>query len=303
MSFSACDSLEGASTDDDADDETSANAPTGGPARVRGRNGRDHSARLDSAHDPHRPLMLVFGWAGAKERQLEALKGFYTEQGFDCLVVIVPPSVVMLRQDRWPAAMAQLAEHVEAHLSRMAKPRWHAHLFSNAGFISYTLLLEALETRPALRQALGRVVLDSSPSLLPNQGALVFSDIFARGALAMLRLGGRPLIATRTGQLLGPFVRAALFGHWLVNPFVRWMSQALAVRFVELHPKRPMLFLHGHDDRIIPIEMVREFVAFTRSAQHDCRLSEWADAPHVALLKRDRERYFAELSAFGLSAA
>jgi len=250
------------------------------------------------------PIILVFGWLGGSERNVnkyaEAWTNLPSLKTQRPKVVAFPspvlstlvPSMVEKRVSAILDATRQLVLAEREHEVTSRRPVI-LHVMSMAGYLSAGWLLaqcacEEMERDSSsawLTRSIGAVVCDSSP-------AFITPDLAARGILTSLGLSRQnPL--TRT---LMPAATAAV-NVYLEHNIIRWrLGQALAA-WGTIPRTVPRLILASATDAVIPLRAVQDFVA-AEWPQGDIHWRLWTDAPHVEILRQDPDGYMDSLDAF-----
>ena len=131
--------------------------------------------RCDAAHTTatRRPLVIIAGWMGAKERQLKPYRNFYHERGYDTLSFAVGPKMV-LQPDMAQKQMDEILQIAYIHNKEENTSSIHEpscllfHHFSVGGFL-YGQALQAMSRLPELggiKESIRAQIFDSPPDYM-----------------------------------------------------------------------------------------------------------------------------------------
>ncbi|WP_296902153.1 serine aminopeptidase domain-containing protein, partial [uncultured Megasphaera sp.] len=91
-------------------------------------------------------------------------------------------------------------------------------------------------------------------------------------------------------DLLDPFFQAAMFYH--THKTVSSLEPAQAVKRIKI----PVLFLHGSDDALVPVQTSKSLYDNCRSPKKEIYI--FADSPHAVGIQTDRSEYMHVVSRF-----
>lgn len=238
-----------------------------------------------------RARIVIFGWLGARARQLRTIEAAYRERGLETIVLLPDAFAALSRAEGFAAYGRALADDLSARHRALPLPLL-VHSFSNAGFWA---LASWINERDAVLEAAYRgAILDSGPGFPPDTPFWFTAKYGARamvpGLLASL---GRPV--AHTHPLLTP--PAALFmGVWqfLARPQAAFMSDALDL-VARGHRHRALTLLYGEADELVPSREVESFAVRARLAGADVSLVHFERSAHVRHFLTHRQRYGDEL--------
>jgi hypothetical protein len=227
-----------------------------------------------------RPIVVIAGWLGARERQLRVFREFYHDRGCDTLTFAAGPLEVLM-----PSRGEKLMRHVMHTVVESMKDGDRAvvfHGFSVAGYLYGLGLIEQHRTPKRWERFTRNVRLQAfdSPPDFENIALGVGASMGFRGVLSLYatRLLDLYLFLTRHGA--GKKYRAS--------------SAALHDNTLAV----PSIFFYSKSDPVAEHSACARVAELWRGRGNDVREVVWDESPHIAHAKLDGTRYFAELETF-----
>ncbi|KAK9823884.1 hypothetical protein WJX72_006171 [[Myrmecia] bisecta] len=267
---------------------------------------------------PVKPLIVLIGWLGAKERYFAKYIQLWQAWGYQT-VSIRPPTASILLPPYGDVKAHAFAEQVAAVQQAAPHRPTVYHIFSNAGFLFFGTMLRAIaasddELRALVfpsKSALSRmvsthlqpnrrslaavlepvtgVVLDSAPSrITPDIAARGFtSAVLGKPAEGIEEVHPRIIAASRGA--FRPVLQCPLITSRVDEVWRAWQTVA---------PRAPQLYLHSSNDALIPPAEVHRFIDMQRQRGVEVCHKEWLKSPHCEHYRRYPDEYKAELQAF-----
>jgi hypothetical protein len=131
------------------------------------------------AHDcrSKKPLIIVFGWLGAKRKNIEKYSKLYVNQGFDTLDYLTPATVTWFPK-QIPKLTQRISNEIIEHYQKLTEKnntdnrKIVFHTLSLNGFFTYLMLLRHLQTNEGessskfLLSSINGCIIDSAPAYL-----------------------------------------------------------------------------------------------------------------------------------------
>lgn len=218
-------------------------------------------------------LVVLVGWLGSKERQLQNLSQFYQSLGCSTLVHI-PNTFRMLGH---PNGFSEEGEILRKKIENHPQSKLLIHTFSNAGFWASTSLLRSLRSE----KILGAIV-DCAPGFDSETSWREFQRLSAMALLPSL-LSAQGKKPAHTDAFWTPWAERFL-GLWaLVSPRKMHFIRQAPERFARCMGSVPILTLQAGNDLLIPHETVERFAK--RAARSGAKFEKirFAEAEHVRI--------------------
>lgn len=229
-----------------------------------------------------RPLVIIAGWMGAKERQLNPYISFYHKRNIDTLSFAVGPKHVL-----FPSDSKEQMEKVMDFISNTASSEIKSpsciifHHFSVGGFLYGLLLLSLKESNrfESVTPLIKAQIFDSPPDYKSIASGMARSMGFSGlGQLAVENAAKVYLkLSENSAGVLHRASSAAFHGNEIAAPSLWFYSKADPVAKFE--------------DCITVIDKWK-----SRGTRVDQCV--WDDTPHIQHARYDPERYFGTLEAF-----
>ncbi|XP_019639781.1 PREDICTED: transmembrane protein 53-A-like [Branchiostoma belcheri] len=224
-----------------------------------------------------RPLVVLFGWLGAKPRGLDRYRDLYTGRGWDVLTVRG-----QLAHFAWPPRALSFTEGLLSYLQEStAERRLVVHAFSVGAYL-YAILLLHLHQHP---ERYGRV-----RSRIIGQ---VYDSIV---------IGGLDKMATGVAEvspLPNAVVKSATMAYFALTRRYTVDTYNLAIdAFRNQQVSAPTLLFYCENDPMSRPDAVRELLQYWRQTGVALQERSWAKSRHAGHLVVHREDYLQALGSF-----
>lgn len=235
--------------------------------------------------------VAILGWAGSRPRQLRGVGAFYRRHG---AAAVHTHSADVFRAmghpDGWPSEGAQVARTLEA----ADPPRLVLHVFSNAGFWTWSATLERLA--PAIRERVVAVILDSAPGIPEKIDPWSYARYSTMAMMPMvLHAFRRPPALSH--PLLTPPVWAFMRLWYHLSPAQRAHAEAILGVVIDTGAW-DHLVLYSAADELVPPHFVEAFAHRLAEAGRGVETRRWEDSGHVRHMLSHRREYFDRVAAF-----
>ena len=255
-----------------------------------------------------RPLVVLAGWLGCRQRNLRRYEGLYSKLGWQTHSVIATPAMVVQsvmacppttpcmprdwpsgQQKQTPTSMEDLAWRVWGHAHQLDVPKILVHVFSNGG----CLLWEQL-----------RLILDSSKGecasskVLRNLDATLVGTIFDSCPSGRLEEIGRAMAFCTPMERFQASIQGG-FDYWtlshrrIVTERVRQRGREYVDRLRDHPSSIPQLYLFSESDPLAPHREIQDLVEARRKLAGKNRIWKrtWQFSPHCAHLLTNPGEY------------
>jgi len=243
-----------------------------------------------------RPMVVLFGWAGAKHKHLDKYSKVYRDLGCDTLQYILPTRFIFRHTDQVPEALGEVASHLSSNPRPLA-----VHCLSDTGVMTAQGLSLALASQEIPFKPAG-IVWDSCPGPRPVvtiPRGLVLCII---NWLSRMR-DGMPLwqAVTSSGRdfkdLAWDNYILRMKGQETVISTMEGTWTGYWARDQQLGAKE--LFLYSKSDFYIPYKYLEESVIPVRKKlTKEVRVRRWEKSPHVGHLRANTKDYTEEIKQF-----
>eukprot|EP01036_Dinobryon_divergens_P028536 gene28536-37494_t len=238
--------------------------------------------RANGKNDQKRPLVVIAGWMGAKERQLNPYISFYHSKNIDTLSFAVGPKHVL-----FPSDSKKQMEAVIDFISNPSDPSITApscilfHHFSVGGFLYGLLLLLLKEDK-------------RFDSFIPMIRAQIFDSPpdYKSIASGMARSMG----FTGIGQNIVEFSASAYLK--LTENYAGVLHRASSAAFHGNEVPAPSLWFYSKADPVSKFEDCNIVIEKWKARGIQVQQCMWDDTPHIQHARYDPKRYFGTLEAF-----
>ncbi|KAL5543068.1 hypothetical protein UlMin_010778 [Ulmus minor] len=276
------------------------------------------SGSSDCSSAKSRTVVVLLGWLGAKQKHLKRYAEWYTSRGFHAITFTFPMADVLSYQVGGKAEehVNLLVKHLADWLEEEHGKNLVFHTFSNTGWLTYGVILEAFQKQdPSLKGKIRGCIVDSAPVAAPDPQvwASGFSAAFlkkhsvaTKGVTSSNDSGievlpgnkevGEPKPAVTEAALL--LVLEKVFKVVLNRPKVnRRLADVLGLLSTQ-QPSCPQLYIYSSADRVIPAGSVESFIEKQRKAGHEVRACNFVSTPHVDHFRNDPKLYTSQLTQF-----
>lgn len=253
---------------------------------------RYHSANC--ADDEPRPLVVIAGWMGAKERQMRPYLNFYHERGMDTISFAVGPNHVLFPEKAMEQMESVLSAVSAAHNGeapkvavkapggKIAKPsKIIFHHFSVGGFLFGQALI-AMQKHSHLNHLKGEIkaqIFDSPPD---------YASI-PKGISRSMGIGGpMEVLIEKTARL---YLK-------LTENSAGVMHRASSHAFHENDTPAPALWFYSKADAVCEWRDCETVTSKWKAKGTEVEECVWEDTPHIQHARVDPDRYFGTLDRF-----
>ncbi|XP_078580439.1 uncharacterized protein LOC144864340 isoform X2 [Branchiostoma floridae x Branchiostoma japonicum] len=224
-----------------------------------------------------RPLVLLFGWLGAKPRGLDRYRDIYTGRGYDVLTVqgklshfTWPPRAVTFTHDLLTLLQKQLSER-----------RLVVHAFSVGAYL-YAIFLLHLHRHP-----------DRYDSLRARIIGQVYDSI-VYGGLDKMATG-----VAEVSPLPSALVKSAAMAYFSLTRRYTVDTYNLAIdTFLRRQVAVPTLLFYCENDTMSRPDAMQELVQYWRQTGVALQVRSWRESRHAGHLIVHREEYLQTLGGF-----
>lgn len=236
-----------------------------------------------SGQEERRLLVVMVGWAEARQNALSKYASIYTELGIPCVTLATPVQWLWFTSlgNRATRNTLRLLDHsMELPVSILF------HIFSGGGTAVFPQLIQEYANPnspfPSKLRPTG-VVFDSGPAPYSRKAGLAASKlVYKQGGLNMLTYSVMNAVGVFTDLTIGSRKRSS-------------GEAALA------HPQllqMPQLYLYSEKDSVNPLERTRRVMEEQREKGRDVTGKCWTDTEHVRHLIEHPEEYTKQIADF-----
>ncbi|KAI1713104.1 transmembrane protein 53 [Ditylenchus destructor] len=240
------------------------------------------------------PLVLLFGWAGCRDRYLSKYAKIYEENGCSTLRFTVPISKVRCYSSykRFAAEVYEKALRERVIESSETKFPIYVHVFSMNGCSLFSALWDLLENvvnGHYVKNSVKGIVFDSSPAdVMPWQGATAVSfATFPPPHFGQLSRTSYRYALTAIFSMHRAMVW--LRSHFNCDIYAEHFSFYHLIKFDDL-PRR-QLYLYSAADVLCSAHSIEHFQDVQRQLGHQVTSKKWENSPHVEHLRHHAEEY------------
>jgi len=267
-----------------------------------------HSAKQTGGNwkSPVAAVALLIGWVGSEQRHLRAFAEWYTDRGMHAITVCLPMGDLL---SYYIGSRAQqdtklLVQTLDKWLSQDKDKHKHTrslivHTFC-AGWLAYSFILDTiLEHYQHLTDQMKGCIIDSSPL------AKLDPQIWAKGFSIAIFKKRSSFIATDPAvgkpNAMEPVVVAILqkfFSVFFNHPRVKRRFNHTIELLSRSQPPYPQLYLYSSGDRVLPVQIVKDFVEEQRRCGRQVDSHDFVWSPHVGHLRCQPDLYTNHLTRF-----
>lgn len=271
-----------------------------------GQNYVFHSAKQTAEYwkSPVSAVALLIGWVGSEQRHLREFAEWYTGRGMHAITVCLP------MRDLWSYYMGSRAQQ-DTKLLVQTLDKWLSqnkdrhtrslivHTFC-AGWLVYSFILDTiLEHHQHLTAQMKGCIIDSSPLAKPDP------QIWAKGfSIAIFKKRSSFIVtdpAVVQPNAMEPVVVAILHKIFFVffnHPRVKRRFSHTIELLSRSQPPYPQLYLYSSGDRVLPVQIVKDFVEEQRRCGRQVDSHDFVWSPHVGHLRCQPDLYTDHLTRF-----
>ena len=231
---------------------------------------QDQGEEYVFVYQEERPVVVLLGWAGCKDRYLAKYSAMYEEKGCITLRYTAPVECLFWRRDKMPYIGKRLIQ-VITDKSLDQYPIFF-HVFSNGGAFLYQHVSLAMQQANTPLKVKG-VIFDSAPG--ERRLTALFKAISAI-------IGGHPVLNIPMSFFITIFLSVLWFFEVIAHAFgLGYPVQTNPIALAEEAYSWPQLFLYSNTDTLIPASDVEKFAS--RRAERGVRvqLVLFTNSPHV----------------------
>ncbi|KAL0042970.1 hypothetical protein WJX79_005495 [Trebouxia sp. C0005] len=268
---------------------------------------QDSQATNKSSDSLQKPLVILIGWLGAKERHFNKYAELWQRMGHKTFGYQPPTNSIVLP----PIGSAKAAEFIRDVQSfqnlHLHQPVIY-HIFSNAGFLFFGTVLRAIAAADALPLSPSQQLTSSACSLQHNmlqpvKGLILDSapcrltpSISARGFTAAVL--SKP---AKSIQMQHPHLVSAarlLFTPVLKFPPIANRQDQIWQAWSNTAPLCPQLYLYSSADALIPPSAVQQFQELQKQRGVQVHSKMWIDSAHCEHYRIYPDEYVSQLERF-----
>tara|TARA_B110000208_G_scaffold157029_1_gene190586 strand:+ start:49 stop:987 length:939 start_codon:yes stop_codon:yes gene_type:complete len=242
------------------------------------------AAAAAAAPEEGRPIAIVAGWLGARERQLRRFSDFYSERGYDVVTFAAGPFDVLMpsRGDRLMRHVMETVDKMSAAQADIPPRPVVFHGFSVSGYL-YGLALLAIDAEP---MKFGRFA--SSVKVQAFDSPPDFENI----ALGVGRsMGFQGILSLWVTRALDLYLLLTRYGAGK-----QYRASSKALHDNEL--RAASIFFFSKSDPVADHVVCERVAGLWRGRGNRVEEVVWEESPHIQHAKRDGARYFHELELF-----
>lgn len=266
--------------------------------------------------------VVLLGWLGAKQKHLKKYVDWYTARGIHAVTFVVPMEELLsfkpgeIVEHRIEILAQELACWLSGKENDGRERGLVFHTFSNAGWLSYGVMLENFLKMGDLYSKIKGCIVDSAPEPEPNPKvwALGFSAALLnkRSRLTHPKYEGgeensekkdtneKPTerIQTLNAEAALLAVLEKFFSVVLKLPHVNQRLSEVTSVLSKNQPPCPQLYIYSTADRIIPAESVESFMEEQNKAGKKVKACNLKSSPHVDHFRSFPDIYSKQLHSF-----
>jgi len=241
------------------------------------------------------PIVILFGWAGASQKNLRKYAAIYLEAGYTTVQYNLSTRHIFRDTDQVPALMSRLMEQLEKK-NLFNRPMF-IHCLSDTGVMCYQGMDIASTQSKKLLNVKG-VLWDSCPGPYP--------EVTLPRVVAFLIVNWMCCYKDNMGitQSLYSSYRLLLDRGW-PNLMRRWQGKPVTLNLINgiwcghfgrdhhlQHPEVRELFLYSNKDFYLPVKYLeKEVLQVRKELGADFSVVKFKGSPHVAHLKHHKKKY------------
>jgi hypothetical protein len=266
--------------------------------------------------------VVLLGWLGAKQKHLKKYVNWYTARGIHAVTFAIPMEDLLSFK---PGEIVEhrieiLAQELACWLSGKENDGRERgivfHTFSNAGWLSYGVILEKFIMMGDLYNKIKGCVVDSAPEPKPNPKvwALGFSAALLNKRSRLTHptyegagensekkdINGKPMeqIQTLNAEAALLAILEKFFFVVFKLPHVNQRLSEVTSVLSKNQPPCPQLYIYSTADRIIPAESVESFIKEQKKAGKQVKACNMKSSPHVDHFRSFPDIYTKQLHSF-----
>ncbi|KAL3281360.1 hypothetical protein HHI36_004572 [Cryptolaemus montrouzieri] len=232
---------------------------------------KEDSSFISQLDEDKIPIVILFGWVGAKDRYLSVYSRIYEAKGFITLRCMTSIKTMFLKKSHMPVIGEKLVKLLN-DLDFGLRPIF-VHCFSNGGSFLYQHFSQALKSSSQPLQIKG-VIFDSAPSKRR------LSTFFR--ALRPIVGGNKILNLAITLCLLLFVIVLWIWEYLMMTVFKKNLIQFKPLNnLIDEENKWPQHFIYSKTDLVVPYQDVEYFANHRLSLGVDVSMKCYSDTSHV----------------------
>ncbi|XP_072982023.1 uncharacterized protein [Typha latifolia] len=243
--------------------------------------------------------VVLLGWLGAEQKHLKKYADMYNARGIRSVRFVVPMRGLVgfdfgrRVEDKIGRFAQDLAEWCAEKEGDGRERNLIFHTFSNTGWLTYGVILENLQSRVDIIEKIKGCIIDSGPAaeINPQVWAAGFCAAFLKKRSSLTYSsaesfeGSNGLDTKRiTPSLLEIIVISILrnfFEIFLMLPNVKQRLSKVISFLSRNQPSCPQLYLYSLADKVIPANLVENFIQEQRTLAINVYAYDFGSSPHV----------------------
>jgi len=247
--------------------------------------------KSDVRRNDSNTVVVVFGWLGARQKNVDKFTALYRNMGFDTLDFIPPMSSIFFPQRAYRISK-QLHDEIKQNHGQKTLV---FHVLSSNGYYNYLLLRKEMQNSSIPHNIFG-TVFDSCPSeLTTNVVSSALVTIFLSESRLFKKL---PEIIQNPFQNLIHFNFNFLLNAHLKRPAVQAQVDHVSKLSKTIHGNSKQLYFYSRRDPLTSLEYLHEHINLQKESGVDVFHYNFVDSEHVAHFKIYPETYSKHLSEF-----
>lgn len=240
--------------------------------------------KFEDSKDVTRPLCVILGWGGAKQKNLRKYSEIFESKGYN--IITVSPTLVdilLFPEIRGKKISDKILETIEKEFDASKTVFFQ---FSNGGCGLYYFICEDIYNikSPHFNKInIVGSVFDSCPVVPKKENTVLTQKAFTVNIK-------NPIVKNLVWYSIGAIVP---FLFWF-NPIVKLFMKGLT----ESPLSTPQLFLYSKSDDLAPYKDISDFINSRKIRGVKTMQMLWEDSPHVSHLKHDEVTYTRVLNEF-----
>ena len=238
-----------------------------------------------------KPIVVLCGWLGCKERYLRRYREVYQQLGFHCITFRMHTRGAFSLDETAQVQIDALVKTPIDAKQAFQGDDWRLlfHSFSNTGWFCYGAILEGILQRgQEIFSSIARVVVDSAPHPTVNPRNWARRLL---GAVMPHRDVDKENALQRVSIMLEKF-----FALYAAGKPGKHLQELAAV--LRQEQKFPQLYIYSHKDKVIPSSSVESFMQQQKKLGRMCRALCFEDSPHVDHFRHHQKMYTQQLMRF-----
>lgn len=231
------------------------------------------------------PIVMLFGWMGAKDQYLKVYSQIYEEKGYPTVRLTVSPLIVLFKNN-------EMLKFSDKLLKLLDEPDFKdrpviIHLFSNGGGFQYDILYKALQEDEAKKTKVKGVIFDSGPAKWT-----IYNSFSVCSMILSSIVSSRLLLYPLTVACV--VCSASITGMRKIQRDVFKKPVHLMDTYNNLKNQEnlcPQLFFYSKADSLVPYRELEDFIEARKTKGVDVTCKMYEKTPHVKHYPFDKMGY------------